>query len=71
MFYWVSIVFIHLFPNLENNDIYAFGINTSGQLALNAPTGSCLPKKIKFFQNEKIIDITGGYTHTLFIAGKI
>ena len=56
-------------PNLENYDIYAFGHNKYGQLALNDTTHRTTPEKIKFFKNEKIVNIVGGWGHTFFISG--
>ena len=59
------------FLNLENFDIYAFGLNEYGELALNDKINKSTPEKIKFFQNEKIVNIAGGWYHTFFISGKI
>ena len=66
LFFW--------FPNLENYDIYAFGSNKGYQLALNDYKNRKIPEKIKYFQNEKIINIAGGPetsgSFTFFYSGK-
>ena len=59
------------FLNLENFDIYAFGLNEYGELALNDKINKSTPEKIKFFQNEKIVNIAGRGGNEFFISGKI
>ena len=56
---------------LENDEIYSFGWNDSGQLGIGNEIDQSTPQLISFFKNMKINFISCGYLHSFISTGKI
>ena len=56
----------------ENDGIFSFGLNESGQLGLgkNSKDNQSTPQQITFFNKMKIKQISCGDYHTLVLTGK-
>ena len=61
----------YIFARSKENQIFSWGDNFAGKLArrLNTKTRECLkPKKLKFFQNKNIIEISCAFSHCLALS---
>ena len=56
---------------LENDELYVWGRNYSGQLGLGNFTKRKKPTKNSFFENKKITKLICGRCHCLALIGKI
>jgi regulator of chromosome condensation len=55
----------HSFYKNSKGSIFAWGLNTHGQLGIGNRMNTCTPTKIKEFENLDIKQIAGGEHHSI------
>lgn len=61
----------HTLVLLEDGEVYSWGYNKFGQLGLANTQDQLLPEPVPFFKGCPIVQIYGGYRHTLLLAGSL
>ena len=70
-FYCLVRLLFHLIPISENDDLFVWGLNGSGQLRLNDKTNRKNPESLKCFFKMKIKQIIAGRYHSIALLGEI
>ncbi len=61
----------NLYNKIENNILYSWGKNDSGELGVGDFENKNTPEELKFFNDKKIIKISNGRCHSLVLTGNL